>query len=98
VLEDVCDRLSDDDQVDAGEISVSVANGEVTLEGTVVDRYSKHRAEQVAASVRGVLDVHNRLSAHKGLLRELGDKLSGDASDEHHGHHGSGTRVMPDAP
>jgi hypothetical protein len=45
-----------------------------------------------------VLDVHNRLSARKGLLRELGDKLSGEQPDEHHGHHGSGTRLTPDAP
>jgi osmotically-inducible protein OsmY len=98
VLEDVCDRLSDDDEVDASDISVSISNGEVTLAGTVVDRYSKRRAENLAASVRGVLDVHNHLRAKKGLLRELGDKLVGEAADEHHGHHGSGTSASHDTP
>lgn len=89
--EDVCDRLSDDDELDASDIAVSVTDGDVVLQGTVADRHSKRRAEMLAYSVRGTIDVHNRLRAHKSLLRELGDKLSGDDS-EHHGHHGSGTR------
>lgn len=92
IREDVCDRLSDDDAVDASEISVDVSVGEVTLSGTVLDRYSKRRAEDIAASVRGVLDVRNRLSVHKGLLRELGDAIGGSADEGHQGHHGSGTR------
>jgi hypothetical protein len=95
VLEDVCDRLSDDDEVDARDISVSVASGEVTLAGTVSDRYIKRRAEHIAASVSGVNDVHNRLRTQKGLLRELGDTLVGESAEEHHGHRGSGTRVAP---
>jgi BON domain len=95
VLEDVCDRLSEDDEVDASNISVSVVNGEVTLVGTVVDRYTKRRAEHVAASVRGVVDVQNRLHATKGVLRELKDKLAGDAAEQHHGHHGSAPHGAP---
>jgi hypothetical protein len=91
VLEDVCDRLSDDDHVDASDVTVQVAGGEVTLSGTVLDRYGKRHAEQLAASVRGVVDVHNHLRVNKGLLRELGDEITGNAEREHHGHHGSGT-------
>jgi hypothetical protein len=98
VREDVCDRLSDDDEVDASGIAVEVAAGEVTLSGTVRDRYGKRRAEQLAAAVRGVVDVHNRLSVDKGLLRELGDEVTGNAEREHHGHHGSGTRAGTGAP
>lgn len=98
VLEDVCDRLSDDDEVDASDISVSVVAGEVTLTGSVIDRYSKRRAEHIAADVRGVIDVHNHLSTRKGMLRELGDKLAGDGDQEHHGHHGSGTRSEAPSP
>ncbi len=98
VLEDVCDRLSDDDEVDASGISVTVAAGEVTLSGAVVDRYSKRRAEHIAASVRGVIDVHDHLSTRKGMLRELGDKLTGDGDREHHGHHGSGPHGAPQLP
>lgn len=92
LLEDVCDLLSDDDEVDASGISVVVSEAEVTLSGEVLDRYGKRRAEHLAASVRGVVDVHNRLRVGKGLLRELGDELTGSAEREHHGHHGSGTR------
>jgi osmotically-inducible protein OsmY len=92
IREDVCDRLSDDDEVDARDITVTVKNAEVILEGTVNDRRSKHRAEDVAESVSGVKDVSNHLRARKGLLQELGDKITGDDDAEHHGHRGSGTR------
>jgi BON domain len=92
VFEDVCDRLSDDDAVDASEISVEVSAGVVTLSGAVLDRHCKRRAEELCARVRGVVDIRNHLQVHKGLLRELGDALGGGADAEHHGHHGSGTR------
>lgn len=95
IREDVCDRLSDDDEIDARDITVTVKNAEVILEGTVNDRRSKHRAEDVAESVSGVKDVTNHLRARKGLLQELGDKISGDDDAEHHGHRGSGTRNSP---
>ena len=98
MLEDVCERLSDDDEVDASDISVKVEAGEVTLTGTVVDRFTKRRAENVAADVRGVIDVQNHLSTRKGMLRELGEKLAGDPDQEHHGHQGSGTRGAPQSP
>ena len=92
IREDVCDRLADDDSVDATEISVDVKSGEVTLSGSVLDRFSKRRAEDIAASVRGVIDVRNSLRVHKGLLREIGEELAGDPHAEHHGHHGEGPR------
>lgn len=92
ILEDVCDRLSDDDDLDASDITVSVIDGEVILAGTVIDRYCKRRAEDLAVDVRGVFDVQNHLSARRGLLRELGGKLVGD-DDQHHGHHGQGPRA-----
>jgi osmotically-inducible protein OsmY len=98
VLEDVCDRLSDDDEVDASDITVSVKNGEVTLEGTVADRYTKRRAEHIAASVRGVVDVHNQLERRKGLLRELGDTIAGGGPAEHQGHQGEGPHPSHRAP
>jgi Flp pilus assembly secretin CpaC len=57
----VNDRLSDDDNVDASDIEVSVSKGEVTLSGTVASRWEKRRAEDVAESVSGVKDVENRI-------------------------------------
>ncbi len=94
IREDVNDRLSWDDQVDASDITVTVSEGEVTLEGTVPDRMSKRHAEDVTEGVLGVKDVHNRLKASKGVIQEVGDKLMG-REPEHHGHAGSGTRNQP---
>jgi osmotically-inducible protein OsmY len=91
IREDVCDRLSDDDEVDASDVTVTVRDGEVTLEGTVNDRRAKHRAEDIADNVRGVKDVHNRLSARKGMLQEIGDRITGKEENAH-GHAGSGTK------
>lgn len=95
IREDISDRLSDDDEIDASDITVTVTKGEVRLEGTVADRHAKHRAEDIAESVSGVRDVSNHLRAKKGFLKELGDKLTGDDSNEHRGHAGSGTRNSP---
>src|SRR4051812_38250282 len=61
IFEDVCERLSDDDHVDASEIEVSVSNGEVTLAGRVRSRTSKRRATQIAEQVFGVRDVFNNI-------------------------------------
>jgi osmotically-inducible protein OsmY len=61
IREDVCERLTEDDDVDASNLEVRVQNGEVTLTGTVEDRWQKRRAEDVADSVRGVKDVRNEL-------------------------------------
>jgi osmotically-inducible protein OsmY len=61
IKEDVNDKLSDDPNVDASDIDVSVNNCEVTLTGTVTNRWEKRRAEDVAESVSGVKNVENRL-------------------------------------
>jgi hypothetical protein len=96
IREDVCDRLSADDEVDASDVTVTVTKAEVTLEGTVPDRHSKRRAEDVVESVTGVTEVHNRLRSNKGLVQEVGDKLMGRANES--GHAGSGTRNTPAGP
>jgi hypothetical protein len=64
IHEDVCDRLTYSD-VDAENIEVTVTNGEVTLSGTVRDRWDKRRAEDVAEHVSGVRDVHNNIRVHR---------------------------------
>lgn len=68
IREDVSDRLSDDDSVDASEIEVSVSNCEVTLTGTVESREQKRRAEDCVESVSGVKNVQNnlRIAAQQG--------------------------------
>lgn len=61
VREDVCDRLSQDWDLDASDVEVNVSSGEVTLTGTVSDRDQKFRVEHIADSVAGVSEVHNQL-------------------------------------
>src|SRR6266498_1193605 len=61
IREDVNERLTDDWRVDASDIEVSVDNGLVTLAGSVGSRAEKRRAEDVAESVSGVMDVSNQL-------------------------------------
>jgi len=53
--------LTEDWYVDGTEITVSVDDGEVTLDGVVENRAEKRLAEDCADSVPGVVDVHNRL-------------------------------------
>jgi hypothetical protein len=93
IREDVCDRLSRDDEVDATEIEVRVHDGEVTLEGTVPTRHMKHRAEDLADDVPGVKDVDNDLRVMKGLLNELKDKVSGNQAQAHYAN--TGTKETP---
>jgi len=61
IKEDVNDSLSDDPQVDASDINVAVSSCEVTLTGTVKDRWQKRRAEDIAENVSGVKNVENRI-------------------------------------
>lgn len=60
IREDVNDRLSEG-YLDASDVEVTVANAEVTLTGTVNNRWDKRRAEDIAESVSGVTNVENRL-------------------------------------
>jgi hypothetical protein len=66
IREDVCDRLTDDWQVDASEIEILVVGGEVTLNGSVDSRDAKRRAEDVADNVSGVRNVQNNLRVRQG--------------------------------
>ncbi|HUR81900.1 MAG TPA: BON domain-containing protein [Thermoanaerobaculia bacterium] len=62
IHENVNERLTDHDDVDATDIEVTVENAEVTLTGIVTSRREKRIAEDVAWSCGGVNDVHNRLT------------------------------------
>lgn len=61
IREEINDRLTDDDFLDASQIEATVENGEVILAGYVYNRTSKRRAEQIAERVSGVTNVENRL-------------------------------------
>jgi osmotically-inducible protein OsmY len=61
IKEDVCDRLAEDDYVDASEIDIKVEDNEVILTGTVNSREEKRRAEDLVESISGVKNVENRI-------------------------------------
>jgi osmotically-inducible protein OsmY len=88
IREDVSDRLMDDPHIDASDIEVGVASGEVVLTGTVESRFAKRHAEDLAESVSGVTHVQNNLRVRQtggeGLVSNAGgtatDSLIGNAS------------------
>jgi hyperosmotically inducible periplasmic protein len=61
IQSDVSDRLAAELPVDAAQIQVDVTHGEVTLAGTVHTSEARHRAEDVAESIAGVVSVMNNL-------------------------------------
>jgi hypothetical protein len=72
IREDVCDRLTDDAHIDASDIEVTVADGEVTLSGTLRSRNAKRRSAYIAEQVRGVKDVHNLIRVVDEQTRQTG--------------------------
>ncbi len=58
-------RLTQNGQLDAGDIYVSVIDCEVTLRGTVNTPQDKRLAEDIAGSVFGVEDVHDELRLNR---------------------------------
>jgi len=77
IKEDVNDRLSDDSHIDASDIDVVVNNCEVTLTGTVTNRWEKRHAEDLAESVSGVKNVENRLKIAAGNMADSGTGAAG---------------------
>jgi osmotically-inducible protein OsmY len=71
IAEEVNQRLTDHPYVDPSGIEVAVQDGEVTLTGVVDERRAKRLAEDIAASVSGVRDVHNRLRVQEAAARPL---------------------------
>lgn len=61
IKEEVSEKLSDDWMLDASDIEVAVAEGEVTLTGHVDSRQSRRRAEDCIEDVAGVTHVQNNL-------------------------------------
>jgi len=61
IKEDICERLTEHPELDATDLEVKVHNGEVTLTGTVNERWNKRIAEDLAESVSGVKQVQNQI-------------------------------------
>jgi osmotically-inducible protein OsmY len=65
--ERVCERLTDDPFIDATDIEVSVANGEITLSGSVNTRQMKYAVEDLIADMPGITTVHNSIQVNRTL-------------------------------
>jgi hypothetical protein len=59
--EQVCEALTDNDEIDASDVEVMVKEGEVTLSGIVEDRRMKLLAERIAESFSGINEVQNTI-------------------------------------
>lgn len=79
IREDVCDRLADDDYVDASDIRIEIHNDEVILSGNVNSREEKRRAEDIVESISGVRNVENRIRV--GRSDANFDRYTGTTSD-----------------
>ena len=73
----LCERLHDDPEIDASEVTVSVQGGTITLEGTVDSRRT-NAIEDVAEQI-GSQDVQNNLRVQKAGERS-GMETSGKSS------------------
>jgi osmotically-inducible protein OsmY len=80
ITEEINDRLTDHDELDAEEIEVNVTGGEVILTGTVDSRESKRLAEDLAESVAGVMQVQNQLRVSRRDDRERHSEGRGKSS------------------
>lgn len=93
IREEVCERLSWHDEVDATDVAVRVHDGEVTLEGSVETRHMKRLAEHIVEDVVGVTEVHNTIRVTKPILTELKEKLTGESQEQHYANTGTRTPV-----
>ncbi len=66
LVDDVIRALSDEADIDAGEILIQVQDGHVILSGDVPERAMKLRAERLVATLPGVAGVRNLLNVDDG--------------------------------
>lgn len=77
IIDDIHERLTHDDHIDASDIEVRCEQGRVILEGTVEQRWMKHHAEDLVERCSGVKDVDNRIRVQRSGS-QFGSSLGGD--------------------
>ncbi len=65
IHDEIAERLTAEPWVDPSDVDVAVAGGRVTLTGTVPDRETKYRIEEIVERVSGVDDVENRVKVRR---------------------------------
>lgn len=61
----ICEKLTDDHELDASDIEVEVKNAEVVLSGEVREKFEKYRAEDLVESIGGISHIENRIKVQK---------------------------------
>lgn len=81
IRDDVYEKLTDSDEIDARSIMVDVNQGNVTLTGTVPERRMRYAAEDLVEGCMGVANINNQLKV-QGRESEstTGSSLSGSSS------------------
>jgi BON domain len=82
ITEDINEELTQDPELDASDVNIEVRNGEVVLKGTVPDRESKRRAEEIAESCSGVKDVMNQIRIKREESSESENASRRDKEDK----------------
>ena len=85
ITEDINEALTEDPELDAAEITVEVKEAEVLLKGTVPDRESKRRAEEIAECCSGVKEVMNQLRIKREDSGDSEDASRREKSDDKRG-------------
>ena len=84
IIEEACQLLERDGDIDASEIEVAAEDGIITLRGTVPDRRTKRRAEECVESVYGARDVMNELrcSSQSSQRPQYADEWQGSQASQ----------------
>lgn len=72
IVEDLCQRLTEDPVVDASDVDVDCSDGTVVLTGEVDTRAMKYRAEDIVDACPGVRDIDNRLRVRQRGTPRIG--------------------------
>ena len=90
IREELCERLTHDAAIDPSGVEVVVGEGDVLLVGTVDDRETRRRIEDLAYAVSGVREVDNLLRVGTGIHAPRLDVSAGDFDLELGGAGGEG--------
>jgi hypothetical protein len=97
VREDVADLLARHPGIEVGDIDLMVADGVVTLAGTVDEANTSRTVEDAIGKVAGVKAVNNRLRVSQGRLNEVLNDFSASGTGTGRGTTGAAGDVDPAA-
>ena len=70
IMEDICETVCHQPNLDCTDVEVEVKDCNVTLKGNVRERWMKHLVEDIADDTRGVREVENNVRVSRGADEE----------------------------